>query len=166
MVRVWRRSAGQLLTPSLTLVVAVSMTQVIIQSATNQADQPGMMQALSMAVALGAGTMLPAVAPMIGTIGSFMTGSNTSSNVLFAVLQHDAAAGVGVSRTIVVALQNVGGGIGNMLSVLNVAAICGVTHLSGMESAILRKLLVPTLLFVVFAGALGMLLVLVAPDLY
>jgi lactate permease len=62
------------------------------------------------------------LSPWIGTLGALMTGSNSSSDILFSVLQHDAAADVGVSRTIVVALQNVGG-IGNMLAVLNIAAI-------------------------------------------
>lgn len=165
-VTAWRESASQIVSPAVTLIVAVSMTQVMIQSATNPIDEPGMMEALSQVVALGAGTLLPAVAPWIGTLGSFMTGSNTSSNVLFSVFQHDAASDVGVSRTIVVALQNVGGGIGNMLAVLNIAAICGVIRMTGMEGDILRKMLVPTVVFALFASLAGMLLTWLLPDLY
>ncbi len=166
LVDIWKRSAKQLLAPALTLIVAVSMTQVIIQSATNPIDEPGMMQALSRAVAALVGRALPFVAPIIGSLGSFMTGSNTSSNILFSVLQHDAALDVGISATIVVSLQNAGGGIGNILSVLNVAAICGVTRLTGMESEILRRVLVPSLLLALFVGALGLLIVFVAPQVY
>jgi lactate permease len=162
----WRHTAKQIVGPAITLTIAVAMTQVMIQSAVNRIDQPGMMEALSRMVALGAGAAIPLVAPWIGTLGSFMTGSNTSSNILFSVLQHDAAAVVGLPRTILVALQNVGGGIGNMLSVLNVAAICGVTGMTGREGSILRKMLLPTLVYATFAGVAGLLLVSVFATLY
>jgi lactate permease len=164
--RAWRRSATQVAWPAITLVLAVSMAQVMIQSATNAIGEPGMIQALSHVLADAAGTALPAVAPWIGALGAFMTGSNTSSNVLFSVLQHDAAGDVGLSRTIAVALQNVGGGIGNMLAVLNVAAVCGVLRMSGMEGAIMRKTLVPTVAFALFAGLAGMVLMRLLPGLY
>jgi lactate permease len=162
----WRETASQIAAPAATLVVAVSMTQVMIQSATNLAGQPGMMQALSEVVARGAGAALPAVAPWIGVLGAFMTGSNTSSNVLFSVLQHDAAADVGVSRTLAVALQNIGGGVGNMVAVLNIAAICGVLRITGMEGTILRRTLVPTVILASLAGAAGLILVAGVGDLY
>jgi lactate permease len=106
------------------------------------------------------------VAPWIGALGAFMTGSTTSSIIFFGVLQHDAAADVGVPRTLVVALQNVGGGIGNVLAVLNVAAICGVLRMTGMEGAILRRTLVPTVVFALCAGAAGLLLAALTSGLY
>jgi len=157
MAEAWRESFRQIAPAALTLVVAVSMTQVMIQSATNPGDVIGMMSALSQIVAEGAGAALPLVSPWIGTLGSFMTGSNTSSDILFSVLQFEAASQVGASRAVVVALQNTGGGIGNMVSVLNVAAICGVVGITGREGDMLRKTLVPTVVFAVFAGLLGML---------
>ncbi|TKX58564.1 L-lactate permease [Halorubrum sp. SS7] len=154
----WRRSVEQVAPAALTLIIAVSMTQVMIQSQTNTADLLGMMEALSRALAIGAGGLLPMISPWIGAIGSFMTGSNTSSNILFSVLQYNAAETVELSRTIVVSLQNVGGGLGNMVSVLNVAAICGVVGITGREGDLLRKAIVPMALFALFAGLFGMLL--------
>jgi lactate permease len=163
----WRRSIAQVAPAALTLIIAVSMTQVMIQSQTNTADLLGMMEALSRALAMGAGGLLPMVSPWVGAIGSFMTGSNTSSNILFSVLQYDAAQTIGLSRTIVVSLQNVGGGLGNMVSVLNVAAICGVVGITGREGDLLRKAVVPMALFALFAGLFGMLLTYVlVPGLY
>ena len=163
----WRRSIAQVAPAALTLIIAVSMTQVMIQSQTNTADLLGMMEALSRALAMGAGGFLPMVSPWVGAIGSFMTGSNTSSNILFSVLQYDAAQTIGLSRTIVVSLQNVGGGLGNMVSVLNVAAICGVVGITGREGDLLRKAVVPMALFALFAGLFGMLLTYVlVPGLY
>jgi lactate permease len=116
------------------------------------------MEALSRVLALGAGGAIPFVAPWIGTLGSFVTGSNTSSNILFSVLQHDAALAVGISPALVVALQNVGGGLGNMLSILNIAAVCGVIGMTGMEGVLLRRMLLPALVLAVFAGVLGLFL--------
>jgi L-lactate permease len=163
----WRRSIEQVAPAALTLIIAVSMTQVMIQSQTNTAGLLGMMEALSRALAMGAGGLLPMVSPWVGAIGSFMTGSNTSSNILFSVLQYNAAETVELSRTIVVSLQNVGGGLGNMVSVLNVAAICGVVGITGREGDLLRKAIVPMALFALFAGVFGMLLTYVlVPGLF
>ncbi|QSG06834.1 L-lactate permease [Halapricum desulfuricans] len=161
-VEAWRESVRQIAPAAVTLVVVVSLTQILIQSGADPASarfDAGMMDALSQAVAFGAGAALPAVAPWIGALGGFVTGSNTVSDILFAALQYDAAEQVGVSRSIVVALQNVGGGIGNMISVQNIAAISGVVGLTGREGDILRKTVVPTVLFALFAGAVGMVLV-------
>jgi lactate permease len=162
----WKRSARQVAIPTVTLVLAVSMAQVMIQSATNQQAVPGMMEALSRVLAAGAGGVLPFVAPWIGALGAFVTGSNTSSNILFSVLQFDAAGETGVPRTIVVALQNVGGGIGNMVSVLNISALSAVIGMTGQEGEILRKALVATVASAMFAGALGLLLTLLFPTVY
>lgn len=167
MATAWRESLDQVWSAAITLIVAVSMSQVMIQSATNPAGQLGMMDALSRVLALGAGGVLPMVSPWIGALGSFMTGSNTSSDILFSALQFNAASDVGISTVVVVALQNVGGGIGNMVSVLNIAAICGVVGITGREGDMLRKTIIPTAIFAVFAGLLGMLFVYVlVPGLF
>ena len=167
MATAWRDSIRQVAPAALTLIIAVSMTQVMIQSKVNPADLRGMMQAMSRVLAIGAGGLLPVVTPWIGALGTFMTGSNTSSNILFTVLQFNAAADVGISRTIVVSLQNVGGGFGNMASVLNIAAICGVIGITGRKGDLLRKVIVPMAIYAVFAGGLGLLFVYVlVPNLF
>lgn len=155
----WVKSLKQVGPAALTLAVAVAMTQVMIQSSTNNADIIGMMEALSMFIASTAGAWLPAISPWIGVLGAFMTGSTTSSNILFGVLQHDAAADTGISRVLVVALQNIGSGIGNMLSILNIVAICSVVGLHGEEGEILHKAVIPTLVFGVVISLLGLFLV-------
>ncbi|MFB6267697.1 MAG: L-lactate permease [Halodesulfurarchaeum sp.] len=164
MTEAWRESIDQIIIPAITLIVAVSMTQVMIQSKVNPGDMLGMMQALSRVLALSAGGLLPIVSPWIGALGAFMTGSNTSSDILFSVLQYNAAEQVGINPTIVVALQNVGGGIGNMVSVLNVAAICGVVGIGGREGDMMRKTIVPTAIYAVWAGLLGMIFIYLVPN--
>ncbi|ELZ66082.1 L-lactate permease [Haloferax sp. Atlit-10N] len=167
MADAWTESGRQVATAAVTLVVAVSLTQVMIQSSINPTDTVGMMNVLSLVLAEGAGAALPFVAPWIGALGTFVTGSNTTSDILFNALQYNAAADVGLSRALVVAIQNVGGGVGNMISVLNIAAISGVIGIAGREGDILRKVVVPTVVFALFVGAVGSLLVyVVAPGVF
>ncbi len=163
----WRRAARQVYPAALTLIVSVSMAQIMIQSAVNASGYFGMIETLSRVVASGAGSLLPFVSPWIGILGGFMTGSNTSSNILFSALQYRAAEAVGVSRTIVVALQSTGGGIGNLVSVLNVAAIAGVTGITGREGDIIKKTLLPMAIYGVAAGLIGLLFTyVVVPGLF
>ncbi|AWB28099.1 L-lactate permease [Halococcoides cellulosivorans] len=154
-VAAWRESLRQVGPAAVTLIVAVSLTQVMIASATNASGALGMMESLSTVLASAAGGALPAVTPWIGALGTFVTGSNTTSDILFNALQYQAAVDVGLEPSIILAIQNVGGGVGNMISVLNVAAICGVVGLSGREGDILRKVVVPTVIFALFAGGVG-----------
>ena len=84
-----------------------------------------------------------AVAPLIGVLGSFMSGSNTVSNMLFASLQFETAALVKISPIVILALQNIGGAAGNMICVNNVVAVCATTGVSGSEGRIIRVNLIP-----------------------
>ncbi len=156
--RAWGQTARQTLRIAATLLVAVSMAQIMIRSATNPGGFAGMMQSLGVALARVAGPLYPVVAPWLGALGAFMTGSSTSSNILFSVVQHDAAASLGLPRTLIVALQNAGGGLGNMVSVLNIAAVCGVLGLQRAEGGLLRRLLVPTAILATLVGLGGLLL--------
>ncbi len=166
-VQVWKKTGRQVLPAAMTLIVAVSMAQIMIQSGTNFSGQSSMIHTLSTVVASAAGNALPMVTPWIGVLGAFMTGSNTSSNILFSTLQYQAAEELGLSRTIIVALQSTSGGIGNLISVLNVAAIAGVTGISGREGDVIRKTVVPLLIYGLGAGLLGLLLVhVLVPSLF
>jgi len=166
-VEAWRESVRQVAPAALTLVVVVSLTQIMRRSAENPENIAGMMQVLSEVLANAAGGALPMVVPWIGALGTFVTGSNTVSDILFNALQYNAAENVGLSRGLIVAIQNVGGGVGNMISVQNIAAICGVVGIAGREGDILRKVVVPTVIFALFVGGVGTLLVyVVAPGVF
>lgn len=83
------------------------------------------------------------VAPIIGVLGSFMSGSNTVSNTLFSSLQFEAASLVSLSPVIIVALQNCGGAIGNMVCVNNVVSVCATTGVTGNEGKIIKFNAIP-----------------------
>ena len=93
------------------------------------------------------------VAPLIGVLGAFMSGSNTVSNTLFAPLQFETATMLGMSQVLIVALQNNGGAIGNMVCVNNVVAACATTGTSGNEGLIIKTNVLPMIIYCVIVVA-------------
>jgi lactate permease len=87
------------------------------------------------------------IAPFIGVLGSFMSGSNTVSNTLFSSLQFETATILGMNTVLIVALQNQGGAIGNMVCVNNVVSACATTGTNGNEGKIIRTNALPMVIF-------------------
>ncbi|KGE18755.1 L-lactate permease [Paenibacillus wynnii] len=81
----------------------------------------------------------PAVSPLIGWVGVFITGSDTSANVLFGQLQAITATGVGMDPSLALAANTVGGGTAKMLSPQSIALAVAAVGLSGKESELLKK---------------------------
>ena len=86
-------------------------------------------------------TVYPLMAPFIGALGSFITGSNNNSNVLFAVLQMKTADLLGLSVPLILGAQTAGGALGSVLAPAKVIVGCSTVGLTGKEGAVMRKLL-------------------------
>jgi len=76
-----------------------------------------------------------------------MSGSNTVSNTLFSSLQFETASILGMNTVLIVALQNQGGAIGNMVCVNNVVSACATTGTNGNEGKIIRTNALPMVIF-------------------
>ena len=99
-------------------------------------------QATSIGVALAsAGGFFVVLSPIIGWIGVALTGSDTSSNVLFGPVQVAAAEQVGLPPVLMAAANSSAGVLGKMLSVQNLAVAAAAVGQPGSEGALLRKLL-------------------------
>lgn len=99
-------------------------------------------QTASLGFALAsAGGFFVFVSPLIGWIGVAITGSDTSSNSLFGLLQVTAANHVGMSPVLAAATNSSAGVLGKMLSPQNLAVAAAAVGLAGQEGAIFRKLL-------------------------
>jgi lactate permease len=85
------------------------------------------------------GFLFPVVAPLIGVLGAFMTGSNTNSNILFGALQRDTAGLLGLPTTRILAAQTAGGAIGSMLAPAKIVVGCSTVGLGGQEGPVLRQ---------------------------
>ncbi len=104
-------------------------------------EHAGMTHLLADGVARVAGPAFPLVAPFIGVLGAFMTGSNTNSNVVFGSLQQHVAALVGVSPLIILAAQTAGGAVGSMFAPAKVIVGCSTVELGGQEGPVLRAVM-------------------------
>ena len=89
-------------------------------------------------VARLAGPAFPLIAPFIGALGAFMTGSNTNSNVVFGGLQQHVAMLVSVSPLIILAAQTAGGAVGSLFAPAKVIVGCSTVDLGGEEGPVLR----------------------------
>ena len=105
---------------------------------------------------MAAGPLYPLVAPYIGMLGAFMTGSNTNSNVVFAPLQKQAAELLLISVPIILAAQTTGGALGSMLAPAKLIVGCSTAGLAGQEGRVLKKTLLPGLLITGVVGILAL----------
>ena len=71
-----------------------------------------------------------------------------------------------IPRTIIVALQNVGGAVGNMICVHNVVAVCATVGIIGKEGSVIRRNLLPCIIYGFLAGVIGLLAVKIMPRLF
>jgi lactate permease len=85
-----------------------------------------------------AGPLFPLLAPVIGWVGVFLTGSVVNNNTLFGQLQATTANGIGVDPTLLVAANTAGGTAAKVISPQSIAIAAGAVGLSGRESEILR----------------------------
>ena len=84
------------------------------------------------------GALFPFFAPIMGWLGVFLTGSNTSSNALFGSMQHATASAVGVDPYLTVAANATGGVTGKMISPQSISVATASTHTVGQEGALFR----------------------------
>lgn len=114
----------------------------------------GMVDALARSAAAATGRYWPLAAPGLGALGSFITGSGTTSNILFADLQQVAALRSATSPVLAAVGQGVGAGIGNIIAPHNIVAGAATVGLIGAEAAVLRKTFPICLAYAAAAGLL------------
>lgn len=157
MKRVVVQALPMLQKTALALGSAVLMARVFINSGVNTSGLASMPLTLADGMAALAGQTWPLFAPVVGTIGSFVAGSVTVSNMMFSLFQFGVAVQIGVPTTMILGLQCVGASAGNIICVSNIVAAEATVNLVGREGMLMRKVLFPTLYYVVFAGLLGIL---------
>ncbi|BCG46539.1 L-lactate permease [Citrifermentans bremense] len=85
-----------------------------------------------------AGALFPFLSPFLGMLGVFLTGSDTSSNVLFGGLQKVTAEQLGMNPLLTGAANTSGGVMGKMISPQSIAVACAATGLVGEEGNLFR----------------------------
>jgi len=162
----WTETVEKVLPAVVALLFAVATVQIMIQSG-QTANVDSMLVVLSDATANSAGAVYPFFAALVGAFGAFLAGSNTVSDILFGTFQYNVASDLGVSRTVLVGAQAVGGAIGNLIAVHNVVAALAVVGLVGEEGRVIRLELIPLAYYAIVTGVLALLFAyVVAPGTF
>lgn len=148
------RAGRDLLPVALALAAMLLLSRLMLDA--------GMVRALEQAAVTALGAAWPALAPTLGALGSFVTGSATASNVLFSSLQANAAAALGLPPAWLLAGQTLGASVGNIICPHNVVAGAATVGLAGREGEIIRQTLPVCLVYLAAAGLLLWLLLALA----
>lgn len=108
------------------------MSEVMLKS--------GMTDTLALAVAGGWGMWYAVVCPLVGSLGGFLTGSNTGSNAMFMKVQVSLAHQLGIPTDLTAAVQNVGGSNITMTSPSRVTLATSLCEVHSQEKILFQKI--------------------------
>ena len=143
---IFAKSGKQVYGATIALIFGFGLVYMYRWSSFNGAGLDSMLLTMAKGVADLAGENYFYVAPFIGSVGAFMFGSNTVSNVMFAPLQFQTAQLLNIPPTVILALQNQGGAFGNMVCINNIVAVSattGIITIKGIEGKLLKTDAVP-----------------------
>ena len=123
----------------------------------------GMAITLGYAVAT-TGAAFPFFAAILGWLGVFMTGSDTSTNALFGKLQAVTAEKIGIDPVITMSANTCGGVCGKMISPQSISVATGATGMVGRESEIFRFTFKHSIIMAMLVGVLHLLWAYVFPG--
>ena len=148
---------GQVLWATLKQMSKTIITLVSILAAAKIMGYCGMTSDIAAFLVAVTGSAYPIVAPLIGSIGTFVTGSATSASVLFSGLQAETASALGMDAVWLVAANTIGATAGKIISPQSISIATAATDTVGQESTILRKSIGYYILFVVVFGLIALL---------
>lgn len=146
------KSAGLVLIPTL------AMVQIFSNSMINVSNFESMPVYLASFLGQYLNGIWYNLAPFIGELGSFITGSATVSALTFSPVQQQIAIQYGLNPELVLSLGLMGGAAGNMICVHNVVSVATVVGESGNEGIIIKKTIIPALLYALLIGFSALLL--------
>ena len=131
------RSLANLLVQTLRQLQKTIITVISIVSMAKVLGYSGMVASVAITLAETAGGLYPAFAPLIGALGTFITGSDTSSNILFGLLQKQTALQLGLNPIWIAAANTSGACIGKLISPQSISIAATAVGLSGKEGELL-----------------------------
>ncbi|MBC8063063.1 MAG: L-lactate permease [Clostridiaceae bacterium] len=143
-VKVFKNTCKQMTKSAITIVAIVSLAKVMSYS--------GMITSIAVVLVAATGGFYPLFAPIIGALGTFVTGSDTSSNVLFGPLQIEVAKNLNMSPYWLAAANTGGATAGKMISPQSIAVATAATGIIGAEGKILKATLKFCLVYVAILG--------------
>jgi len=124
----------------------------------------GMTSTLGLSLA-ASGTMFPFFSAVVGWMGVFLTGSDTSANALFGNLQVVTANAIGLNPILTASVNSAAGVMGKMISIQSIAVAVAATGMTRAdESRLFRFTIKHSVLLMVAMGIISMLFAYVFPQ--
>jgi lactate permease len=139
----------RLMPVSLALVSMLALSRVMLHTR--------MIHELAEAAAGAAGAW-PLLAPAVGVLGTFVTGSATASNILFTEFQAATAAALGLPLATMLGAQGFGAAVGNIICPHNIIAGAATVGLNGREGEVLARTALACATYMAAGGILVLIL--------
>nr|WP_185259775.1 L-lactate permease [Anaerocolumna chitinilytica] len=128
------------------------ITIIAIMATAKLMGYSGMIASISLVFVTYTGSFYPLFAPFLGSIGTFVTGSGTSSSVLFGGLQAETSTALGLNQSWITASNTAGAVMAKMISPQSIAIAVAAVKLEGKENKLLRGTINFYILFIVIVG--------------
>lgn len=140
-LKVSRHDFGQVCSDTIkgVMPVLVTMGSLLVVSYIMQSKTTGMMTLVAGGISGVAKSAYPAAAVLIGSMGSFITGTGLGSNIMFADMHVAASQSLSMNPITVFAGQNAGASLGNLICPNNTVAACATVGAIGKESEVMKK---------------------------
>lgn len=140
--QMFSETGGRITRPFIALFGALVMVNLMMLGGDNA---PVILIGKALAALTGDSWLL--FSSFLGALGSFFSGSNTVSNLTFGGIQQSIAQSSGLDINLTLALQSVGGAMGNMVCLNNIIAVCSILGIGNAEGKIIRKTALPMLAY-------------------
>ncbi len=136
---------------SMTMPSGIAVIGLVIMS--KIMDGTGQTVVLANGIANVLGKVYIIFAPFVGLLGTFMTGSNMSSNILFGSFQMTTAKLLGANTAAILGAQSAGGAIGAAISPSKIILGTTTASILGSEGEVMKKLMAITIPSTILIGA-------------
>lgn len=120
----------------------------------NIMNYTGMTKLLAIKLISVFGSLYPFVSPFLGAIGTFLGGSDTTSNILFGSLQTEAARSINISPIWLASANATGATGGKLISLQNLTLAVSGINKKGEEGKLMRMIFPYFLLYIVIVGVI------------
>jgi len=139
MLSIFKKTVIQMMKTIVTIVSIMATAKLMGYS--------GMIASIASMIVTVTGPYYPFFAPILGSIGTFVTGSGTSASVLFGGLQAQTSLALNLNQTWIAASNTAGAITAKMISPQSIAVAVAAVKLQGKESALLKGTIKQFLLF-------------------
>ncbi|MEE0946668.1 MAG: L-lactate permease [Acutalibacteraceae bacterium] len=142
----WKSTLKQVSSAALALLFGLALVEVM---KFKNIDGISMLDTMANALAMVGEKLYVIIAPFIGILGAFVSGSATVSMNLFTNLQYNTALVLDLPAVYIISMQCVGAAVGNMVCINNAVAASATIGITGKEGKLIKTNIIPMLIYAV-----------------